>query len=440
MIRIGSGAGFSGDRIDPAADLAEHGALDYLAFECLAERTIALAVRARMSDPDAGYDPLLEDRMLAVLPACARNGVKVISNMGAANPRGAARAAARVAANLGLKHLRIAAVTGDDVLDAARQGRLAIMDSDEPLPADPLSANAYLGCEAIVAALAEGADVVLTGRVADPSLFLAPMVHEFGWALDDWERLGRGTAIGHLLECAGQITGGYHADPGFKDVADLANLGFPIAGVSADGVAVITKIPGTGGRVTLASCKEQLMYELHDPTAYLTPDVTADFSTVAFTDAGFDRVSVIGGGGRARPERLKVSVGFQDGFLGEGQLTYAGLGCAARGRLALAIVEERLRRHANALLETRFDLIGVDSVLPGTEFGVEPPEVRARVAVRAATEDAARAVCREVEALYTNGPAGGGGVRYSAAAIIGIAPALAARDEAPFAIHWEGGQ
>ena len=435
IVRIGSGAGFSGDRIDPAADLAERGGIDYLVFECLAERTIALAVRARMSDPEAGYDPLLEERMLAVLPACARNGVKLISNMGAANPRGGAKAAARIARSLGLGHLKIAAVTGDDVLPAAHDGRLTPLSADEPLPVQALSANAYLGCGPIVEALAQGADVVLTGRVADPSLFLAPMAHEFGWALDDWERLGKGTAIGHLLECAGQVTGGYHADPGFKDVQDLANLGFPIAEVMADGSAVITKIPGSGGRVTVASCIEQLMYELHDPAAYLTPDVTADFSTIAFDADGDDRVAVSGGGGRARPEKLKVSVGFHDGFLGEGQISYAGPGCVARGRLALAVVGERLKRYANSILETRFDLIGVDSVLPGTR--AEPPEVRARVAVRAASEDAARAVGREIDALYTNGPAGGGGVRVNANAIIGIAPALVERGETTPSIHWE---
>ena len=298
IIRIGSGAGYSGDRIEPAVELAEHGALDYLGFECLAERTIALAQDARRDDPDSGFDPLLVERMEAVLPACARNKVRIVTNMGAANPAGAARAIAAVARRLGLAGLRIAAVTGDDVLDAVRAGDYPLIERPGTVAAlgnAILSANAYLGVEPIVAALAAGADVVVTGRVGDPALFLAPLVHEFGWAMDDWTRLGRGTVVGHLLECAGQVTGGYFADPGRKDVPDLARLGFPLAEVGADGDAVLTKVAGSGGRVSIASCTEQLIYELHDPAAYLQPDVTADFSAVRFADAGADRVAISGG-------------------------------------------------------------------------------------------------------------------------------------------------
>ena len=183
-----------------------------------------------------------------------------------------------------------------------------------------MSANAYIGVEPIVDALAQDADVVITGRAADPSLFLAPQVHEFGWRLDDWERLGAGTVIGHLLECAGQVTGGYFAEPGKKDVGDLAHLGFPIAETGEDGAAVITKVPGSGGCVTLATCKEQLLYEIHDPAAYYTPDVVADFTAVRLTEVGRDRVRVQGGRGRARPECLKVTLGYRDGFIGEGQI------------------------------------------------------------------------------------------------------------------------
>jgi hypothetical protein len=428
-IRIGSGAGFSGDRIEPAVALAESGQIDYLAFECLAERTIALAVAAKLADPQAGYDPHLEERLAAVLPGARRNGVRIISNMGAANPVAAARAAARIAGELGLGPLRIAAVVGDDVLAAL---------DDTALPAGVISANAYLGCEPIVEALAQGADIVLTGRVADPSLFLAPLVHEFGWALDDWPRLGRGTVVGHLLECAGQITGGYFADPGVKDVPGLADLGFPIAEVDADGAAVIGKLDGSGGRVSVAACTEQLLYELHDPQNYLTPDVAADFSTVRFEATAEDRVRVMGGGGGPRPGRLKVSIGHHEGFLGEGQISYAGPGAVARARLALSIVSERLLRLGDEVAELRQELIGLDSLCAAGRPANEPPrEVRARIAARTRSLAAAERVGREVEALYTNGPAGGGGVSRSAKPIVAIDSAFIDRAAAVTRLHWE---
>lgn len=440
-IRIGSGAGFSGDRIEPAVALAESGQLDYLGFECLAERTIALAVRARLNDADAGYDPHLEERLTAVLPAAIRSGVRIISNMGAANPLAAARATARIVRQLGLGPLRIAAVVGDDVLAAFRAGGGPLAEAAGAGPLDPgalISANAYLGCEPIVDALREGAHIVLTGRVADPSLFLAPLVHELGWALDDWVRLGRGTVIGHLLECAGQVTGGYFADPGAKDIPGLADLGFPIAEVSEDGSAILGKLPGSGGLVTVATCTEQLLYELHDPRRYLTPDVTADFSTVQFEQLGPDRVRITGGGGGPRPERLKVSLGREEGYAGEGQISYAGPGAAERGRLALSIVGERLRRLGDDLIELRTELIGVDSVCGGeTPPGAPLREVRARVAARTRTRAAAERVGREVEALYTNGPAGGGGATRSAKPVIAIASTFVARTSVMPRIHWE---
>ena len=452
-IRIGSGAGYSGDRIEPAVELAERGDLQYLGFECLAERTIALAQQARRNDPDGGYDPLLTMRMEATLSACVRRGVRVITNMGAANPIAAAREIARVARRLGLTGLRIAAVTGDDVLDR-------VMDEDHALLERPgsvaslngavISANAYLGVEPIVQALRDGAQVVVTGRVADPALFTAPLVHEFGWASDDWDRLGKGTVVGHLLECAGQITGGYFADPGFKDVADLARLGFPLAEVREDGSATISKVEGSGGLVSLRSCKEQLLYELHDPARYYQPDVVADFSTVRLTEAGPDRVAVTGGSGSTRPDTLKVSVGYLDGFIGEGQISYAGPGALARGRLALEIVRERLRLTGVQTSELRFDIIGVDAVHRGTGSAVhrgsaemvhrgggtgtattelEPPEIRIRVAGRTETLAEAVRVGNEVETLFTNGPAGGGGATKSAREVLAVVSTLIAREQ-----------
>jgi hypothetical protein len=430
VVRIGAGAGFAGDRIEPAVELAERGRLDYLVFECLAERTIALAQKARLEDASLGYDPLLVERLTAVLPACVTNGVKIVTNMGAANPVAAARKAAEVARSLGFAGLRIAAVYGDDVtalLVAANPNAFEGLASE--VTRDTLiSANAYLGSAPIREALAAGANIVITGRVADPALFLAPLAYEFGWADSDWQRLGEGTLVGHLLECAGQLTGGYFADPGFKDVPELARLGFPLAEVAADGTAIVTKLAGTGGLLSVATCKEQLLYELQDPQAYLTPDVTADFSQVTFEQVAPDRVRANGASGRGRPEMLKVSVGYHDGFIGEGQMSYAGPGALERARLALGIVAERLRLTGVPLRESRYDLIGVDSVCgPSSANAPAPAEVRIRVCGRTHTLGEAQRIGREVEALYTNGPAGGGGATRAASAVVAIASTLIPR-------------
>jgi len=428
-IRIGTGAGFSGDRIEPSVEVAERGDVQYLVFECLAERTIALAQQAKLRDPTQGYDVLLVDRMRAVLPTCRAKGIKIITNMGAANPIAAAEKTAEVARSLGLRGLKIAAVTGDDVLDAVRAGDYRLDETGEAVASlgnRIVSANAYLGAGPIVEALAAGADVVITGRAADPSMFLAALIHEFNWSMEDWTRLGRGTVVGHLLECAGQITGGYFADPGFKDVPDMARLGFPIAEVGEDGTAVITKVPGTGGLVSTATCKEQLLYEVHDPARYFQPDVVADFSGVAVTAAGPDRVRVEGGDGTQRTGTLKVSVGYVDSYIGEGQISYAGPGAVARGQLALEIVEERLRLIGVQTRELRFDLIGVDSIL-GRKLSAdapEPREVRVRVVGRTDSLGEAVRIGNEVESLYLNGPASGGGVTKSARDIVGIRSVL----------------
>lgn len=440
-VRIGSGAGYSGDRIEPAVELAEKGNLDYLIFECLAERTIALAQRARMADPAGGYDPLLEDRMRAVLPACRRQGVRIITNMGAANPLAAAEKVRDIARALKLEGVRVAAVTGDDVLEFVRREG-CIDDTGQPVGRFGdrlLSANAYIGAQPIIDALAQGADVVITGRAADPALVLAPLVHAFGWSMDDWVRLGRGTVVGHLLECAGQITGGYFADPGYKDVPDLARLGFPIGVVYEDGTAEITKVDGSGGQVTTATCKEQLLYEIHDPRAYLTPDVIADFSGVAIEQIGPDRVRVSGGSGRARPQTLKASVGYVDSYIGEGQISYAGPGAAARGRLALRIVEERLKLTSVKASEVRYDLLGINA-MHGDRLSAnsaEPYEVRVRVAGRTDSLGEAMRIANEVESLYTCGPAGGGGASKSARDIVAVVSVLLPRDEVRPSVHIE---
>ncbi len=448
VVRIGAGAGYSGDRIAPALELAEQGHLDYLVFECLAERTIALAQLEKSRDASLGFDPLLRARMQAVLAPCLRQGVRIITNMGAANPVAAAHLVVQVARELGLPRLKVAIVHGDDVLALAQSLDLPLMENGQPLHTlgqSVISANAYLGVEPLVQALAAGADVVMTGRVADPALFLAPLVHEFGWADTDWQRLGQGVVVGHLLECAGQVTGGYFADPGFRDVPNLDRLGFPIAEVAADGTAVITKVEGSGGCVTTATCTAQLLYEIQNPARYLQPDVVADFSAVTLTQQGPDRVLVAGGNGAARPATLKATVGYRDGYIGEGQISYAGPGAQARGQLALDVLKKRLAASGLGDCEGRFELIGVNAILgpghaghsgPDETHHHEPAEVRARAAVRVATRQQAEYVAHEVEALYLNGPAGGGGVTKSVREVIAAASVLVPREQVPTSVTY----
>lgn len=432
-IRIGAGAGYAGDRIAPALELARHGQLDWLVFECLAERTIALAQLERRQQADKGFDPLLAERMRAVLPTCLAQGTRILSNMGAANPLQAGREVLRVAHELGLSGVKVAVVQGDDVLERLLTDGLdlPLIDSDAPLSSlqDRLiSANAYLGADALLPALQTDAQVILCGRVADPALFLAPLMHHFGWATNDWPQLGQGILIGHLLECAGQITGGYFADPGFKDVPNLARLGFPMAEVQADGSAVITKVAGSGGCVTVATCTEQLLYEIENPARYLQPDVVADFSQVRLTPDGPDRVRATGASGQPRPDTLKVTVGYHDGYIGEGQMGYAGPGCVARGQLALQLVRQRIQDAGLGQLEARYELIGVNSLLPQALATTEPNEVRLRVAVRTLTRQQAQLVANEVEALYTNGPAAGGGATKAVREVVAAAAVLVPRD------------
>lgn len=424
-IRIGAGAGFSGDRIDPAVDLAQRGELDFLIFECLAERTIAQAQLNRLSDPEGGFDPHLEARMRAVLPVCHANGTRIISNMGAANPLAAARHVAKVARDLGLRGLRVAAVTGDDVLAYCRSS-LPDLDNGQnftEIAAPAISANAYIDVGPIVEALDKGADVVLTGRAADPALFLAPLIHSFGWRMDDWDRLGKGTLAGHLLECAGQISGGYFADPGFNDVPDLANLGFPIGVIDAAGGIDITKLPRTGGAIRSATVKQQILYEILDPARYLQPDVIADFSNVAVEQIGPDHVRVTGATGHPRTGKVKATISYHDGYIGEGQISYAGPGAVARAELARSVIRQRLE--PLGLRESRVDLIGLDALHgPLSSAAADPNEVRLRAIGRSDCKDAAGMVGQEVEALYTNGPAGGGGAWKSVRATLSLCSAL----------------
>ena len=414
--RIGTGAGFSSDRLDPAVDLVERGKLDVLVLECLGERTVAFGHRDRMADPEKGYNAHLRRRMLALLPACSVAGTTMITNMGAANPRAAAQRTIEIARELGLHGLKVACIEGDDVSTLV-PGDQPLIDEDGTL-ADVgmpvVGMNAYLGADAIIPALETRADVIIGGRLADPSMYLAPLVHRFGWGAMDMPRMGAGSLVGHLMECGMQITGGYFADPGVKDVPNLAQCGYPIAEVQSDGSAIITKLDGTGGCVTPATVKEQLLYEVHDPSRYLTPDVTADFSRVQISVAGIDRVKVSNASGTMRPQTLKVTVGFDGGFQGEAGVSYAGPAAQERGRLAAKIVRDRLSGVHGITADLRIDLIGVSSLFATAGVSAaDAQDVRLHVALRSRAKEAAEIMLWEIESLLCCGPAGGGGYRGS---------------------------
>ena len=428
ILRIGCGAGFSGDRIEPAIVLAEKGELDYLVLECLAERTIALAQKRKMLDATKGYDPLLEKRITTLLPNLVKNNIRLITNMGAANPVAAAKKIVDIAIKQNVQ-IKVAAITGDDVLDLIREQASSMTDLEncQELSAyDIISANAYTGAPAIVEALQTDVQIIITGRVADPSLFLAPMIHEFGWSTEDYDLLGKGTVIGHLLECAGQITGGYFADGIKKKVGGLDVIGHPYADIFADGSAIISKVEGTGGVVNLQTAKEQLLYEVMNPHEYFTPDVIADFTTVQLKEIGKDQVHVSGGTGKTKPATYKASIGYKAFYLGEGEISYAGAAANERAELAADIIQKRL---AHIFNDIRIDFIGVQS-LHKTRFDHAeiPYEVRLRVAAKAATAEDAALVGEETEALYTNGPAGGGGARKYVNEVIGIVSTLIDRN------------
>lgn len=434
---IGCAAGFSGDRTDAAApivrELARRGRGGYLVFETLAERTLALAQLRRQRDPDAGYEELLDPMLRPVLADCLAHGIRIIGNFGAANPLAAGRFVQRLARELGLAAPRVAVVHGDDLSGPDQRDLLRERLGEACDRIEVVSANAYIGAGPVVDALAAGADVVVAGRITDPVLVLAPALAHFGWAMDDWDRLARATMVGHLLECGLQVTGGYFADPGYKDVAGLADAGYPIAEIDADGHAVITKPSGTGGCVTRQTVIEQLLYEIHDPAAYLTPDVVADITGAEVREVGPNRVALSGVRGHPRPQTLKVSVFHAGGWLAEGEISYAGPGAEARARLAAQILRERLPQ-----LALRVDLIGVQSLFAddgGRLMAATAPgdarDVRLRVAATHDGRDQAEMLTRELTALYTCGPAGGGGVRTGLRTRLNTLSCLVPREAVP---------
>jgi len=444
-IRIGSGAAWWGDRVEPAALNAERGNLDYLCFETMAEATVSAAqVRARR-DPDfPGYDTYLDDRMRAVLPACMRGNTRIVSNQGWINPTAAAKRIVELLQELGIKGVKVAAVGGSLITDRVLELTDTILENGEPthsLASTLISAEAYLGAEPIVEALRAGARIVVTGRVADPSIFMAPMMYEFGWDPLDHARVGAGTGIGHLLECGAQITGGYFSDPGFKEVPEPWNFAFPIAEVEANGDVVITKVEGTGGAVTLQTVKEQMLYEVHDPANYITPDVVVDFTTAQLEQVGPDRVRVTHISGKPRTPTLKVSIGCTEGFIGEDMFFYAGPGALRRSLLAKKILEERFKIVKLDALDMRIDFLGINAIHGDAtpDNAPEPYEIAVRVAARTRTREEAAKIGREVDGMAVSGIAHTGKRvphQERTREVIGVWSSLVPREQVPATIQY----
>ncbi len=408
-LRIGAGSAWWGDRISPAALNAEKGALDYLCFETMAEATVSAAQVRKPRDPSfPGYDTWLDDRMRAVLPACLRHGTKIITNQGWINPDGAAQRIVHWLRELGASGIKVASVSGSLITDRVLELTETILENGQPtatLKPSLVSAEVYLGAEPLVEALKLGAQIVVSGRVADPSIFMAPMMYEFGWDALDHVHLGRGNGLGHLMECGAQVTGGYFADPGFKDVPRPWDLAFPIIEVESDGSAVLTKVTGTGGAVNLMTVKEQMFYEVHDPANYITPDAIVDFTTTRLEQIGPDRVRISHLSGKPRTPTLKVSIGCAEGYIGEDMFFYAGPGAMRRAELAKQILEERFKIVELAAEELRIDFLGLNAIHGAMTpaDAPEPYEVGVRVAARTKTREEANKVGREVDGMAVSG-------------------------------------
>jgi Acyclic terpene utilisation family protein AtuA len=413
-VRIASGQGFWGDDLDAPVRQVERGPIDYLMMDYLAEVTMSIMQKQRARSPEAGFARDFIPLMERIFPRCAEAGIRVVTNAGGVNPRGCAEALVEAGRRAGVAgRMTVGMVTGDDLMDRmdellAGGHELRNMETDEPLDAirDRVqSANAYIGARPIIRALEMGADVIVTGRSTDTALTYGPMIHEFGWALDDYDKLAVGVVAGHINECGAQCTGG-NCLIEWWDIPDLADVGFPIVEASADGSFVVTKHEGTGGRVTRSTVAEQIVYEMGDPTSYITPDVVADFTTIHLDDQGHDRVRVHGVKGSPETEFLKVSIAYTDGYKAVGTLTYAWPDAAAKARSAAKVLRERMDRLGLQFDEVRTELVGWDST-HGPLAGEPPadlPEVQLRVGVRSHDRASVERFTREIAPLVLTGP------------------------------------
>ena len=445
-VRIGCGAGCSYDRLEPAIELVEKGDIDYIVFECLAERTIANNQQQKLKDPSKGYTPMLESRMRGILKQAKEKGVKIVTNMGAANPKAAVELIIKIAEELNINNIKIAMVSGDNITyELGRYKDKVMWQSTKTLgelDGEIISANVYLGAEAIKEALDNGADIVITGRVADVALFVGPIMHEFGWTENDSYEMGQSTLLGHLLECGGQITGGYFADPGYKDVENLHILGHPIAEIDETGNFIVTKVKGSGGEVSLRTCKEQLLYEITDPSCYITPNAIVDFTNVTFKQLEEDVITVSGAMSRGVPSTYKVNVGYCDCYIGEGEVSFGGLNSLPRAKMCADIIEKRLKIVGANIDEYRTDYIGYNSLYKtniSDSFGSkEHSEIRLRISGRTKTFEDAMLIAQELDYLYTNGPAGSSGVESGVRQVLSVGAIIIPKEDIiTETIYWE---
>lgn len=410
QIRIGTGSGFGNDYLEAAIDLAERGSLDYLIFDWIAERTVIDASRRKLAG-GAGYDPDMETRVRALLPRCAATGTKIIANWGAADVEAAALRISSIACDLGLADLHIAYILGSDALQLVQEADPVCEETGARVSAFSdllISAHAYQGAQPIVEALMKGADVVISGRAGDSAQYLAAMIYEFDWPRTDWDRIGKGLAIGHLMECGPQVTGGYFADAERNEVPDLYRVGLPIAESGATGDAIITKLPGSGGVVSERTCAAQLVYEILDPSHYVHNDGVVDFTRTILRQVGPDRVVISGTGGGPAPDKVKILLGVREGFAAVTLTVYAGAHAYKKAQLAADVVRRRMESvfecDPSAL---RVDYVGVNSVFPWDDIGPSTlKEVGLRIAGRFETRSEAAEFVAVVEALSSAGPTG----------------------------------
>ncbi len=439
-IRIAAGQGFWGDMLDAPVRQVTGGPVDYLMLDYLAEVTMSIMQKQRARDPAAGYARDFVPLMREILPVCVERNIRVTANAGGVNPQGCAEAVGQVARELGLK-IKLGVVAGDDIMGRidellARGVEMRNMDTGEPLAkvrASIQSANVYLGAWPMVEALNRGAQVVITGRATDTGLTLAPLIHEFGWGEADWDLLSAGTIAGHIIECGAQCSGG-NCQFDWQTIPDMANVGFPIVEAASDGTFVVTKHEGTGGRVSVPSVKEQLVYEMGDPHEYITPDCVADFTSIRLADGGPDRVHVRGIKGRAATEFLKVSISYSAGFKAVGTLVYSWPDAYAKAQAADKILRARLERLGLRFDEILTEFVGANAThgaLAG-EPSAELAEVQLRVGVRGPVRADVERFTKEIAPLILTGPpgvTGFAGGRPKTEEIVAYWPALIPKTE-----------
>lgn len=412
-IRIGAGQGFYGDSIDGAVLNAKYGNLEYLAFDALAELTMAILSKNKASNENLGYTRDLYAFMKTLLPYMKEQGFKMLTNAGGLNPIAAKDVVLKVAKDLGITDIKIAVVTGDDIknrIDELRDKRVDFTDLETRKPFTKeieeklLFANAYLGAEPLVKALEQGADIVISGRTTDTAQFLAPLIYEFGWEYDDWDRLASGIFMGHLLECSAQSTGG-NFTLGWDEIEGYENIGYPIAEVEENGDFIITKVEESGGLVNAQTVKEQMLYEIHDPANYVTPDVIMDITNVKLEEVGKNRVKVTGVKGKKRPDHLKVVAGYEDGFLGQVIIGYSWPNALEKAKKAEEIIRKIMKKKHITYEKIQVDYIGYNSLHgPLSHKQVDPNEIYLRFAVKAKDKAKADGLFRLFPPLGLNGP------------------------------------